>query len=289
MDINVTEKVATIIKGYASSKPEATAKALRKHWLEFEPNQGINLVKVEQREQYEAIGIPIPILKAIGNEIAKTAGKDVTGFLPLAQLLWAEYGREGRVVAHIMFGAMALIEPQRLVPLLKELCRQCVSWEDADRLAMDAVEPIVRKYPDQWLSEMAVWLQDENKWVRRASITIIGRLPMKHATYTRHCLELTERLLFDLDVDVRKAVSFAIRTCARTDPQLVCAFLKKQVAAANSAAVWVLCDVIKSLDRRLVGEFAPLLPHYRKWGTAPEVSSKDKRSIESAIRVLEAS
>jgi hypothetical protein len=112
---------------------------------------------------------------------------------------------------------------------------------------------------------------------------------MKHATYTRHCLELTERLLFDQDVDVRKAVSFAIRTCARTDPQLVCVFLEKQVAAANSAAVWVLCDVIKSLDRRLIGEFAPLLPYYRKWGTAPEVSSKDKRSIESAIRVLEAS
>ena len=188
-----------------------------------------------------------------------------------------------------MFGAMTLIEPQRLVPLLKELCRQCVSWEDADRLAMDAVEPIVRMYPDQWLSEMAVWLQDENKWVRRAAITIFGRLPMKHPAYTSQYLALTEQLLSDTDVDVRRAVSFAIRTCARTNPQLVCAFLQKQVAAANSAAVWVLCDVIKSLDRRLIGEFAPLLPHYRKWVTAPEVSSKDKRSIESAIKVLEAS
>jgi len=67
MDINVPEKVATIIKGYASSKPEVTAKALREYWLGFEPNHGINLVKVEQREQYEAIGIPIPTLKAIGN------------------------------------------------------------------------------------------------------------------------------------------------------------------------------------------------------------------------------
>lgn len=286
---DIAEKVASIIKGYTSSKPEVTAKALRKYWLEFEPNKGLELVKAEQRKQFEAIGIPIPILKAIGNEVAKTARQDVNGFIPLAQLLWDEYGREGRVVALIIFGAMELIEPQRLVPLLKDLCKQCASWEDADRLAMDAVEPIVRKYPDTWLSEMEAWLKDENKWIRRASITIIGRLPMKHPAYTSQCLELTERLLSDTDTDVRRAVSFAIRTCARTDPQLAYAFLKKQVAAANSAAVWVLCDVIKSMDRRIIAEFAPLLPHYKEWGASPNISSKDKRSIESAIKVLQAS
>lgn len=286
---DIAEKVASIIEGYTSSKPEVTAKALRKYWLEFEPNKGLELVKAEQRKQFEAIGIPIPILKAIGNEVAKTARQDVNGFIPLAQLLWDEYGREGRVVALIIFGAMELIEPQRLVPLLKDLCKQCASWEDADRLAMDAVEPIVRKYPDTWLSEMEAWLKDENKWIRRASITIIGRLPMKHPAYTSQCLELTERLLSDTDTDVRRAVSFAIRTCARTDPQLAYAFLKKQVAAANSAAVWVLCDVIKSMDRRIIAEFAPLLPRYKKWGAAPNISSKDKRSIESAIKVLQAS
>ena len=289
INADVAEKVATIIKGYKSSKPEATARALRKYWLEFEPNKGIELIKAEQREQFEAIGIPIPILKAIGNEIAKSARKDVNSFIPLAQLLWDEYGREGRVVALIIFGVMELIEPQRLVPLLKDLCRQCASWEDADRLAMDAVEPIVRKYPDQWLSEMSVWLNDKNKWVRRASVTIIGRLPMKHPPYTRQCLELTERLLFDTDVEVRKAVSFAIRICAKADPKLVCVFLKKQVPASKPAAVWVLCDVIKSMDHKIIAAFSPLLPRYKKWSVAPDVSSKDQRSIESAIKVLQAS
>jgi len=289
MNNDIAEKVTSIIKGYTSSKPEGTAKALRKYWLEFTPNKGIELIKAKQREQFEAIGIPIPTLKAIGNEIAKTARQDVNGFIPLAQLLWDEYGREGRVVALIIFGAMELIEPQRLVPLLKDLCKQCVSWEDADRLAMDAVEPIVRKYPDTWLSEMEAWLEDENKWIRRAAITIIGRLPMKHPSYTSRCLALTERLLSDTDVDVRRAVSFAIRTCARVDPKLARAFLEKQVPATHSAAVWVLCDVIKSMDRRIIAEFAPLLPRYKKWGAVSDISSKDKRSIESAIKVLQAS
>lgn len=284
---DISEKVANIIKNHVSSKPEVTAKALRKYWLEFTPNKGIELIKAELREHFEAVGIPVPVLKAIGDELAKAARKDVDGFIPLAQLLWDEYGREGRIVALIIFGAMELIEPQHLVPMLKELCKHCNSWEDADRLAMDAVEPIVRKYPDGWLNEIVGWLKDENKWVRRASITIIGRLPMKYPAYTSQCLELAEYILFDTDTDVKKAVSFAIRNCARSDPRLACEFLKKQIPPADPAAVWVLCDVIKSMDRRIISEFASLLPRYRKWSMASDISSKDKRSIESAIGVLQ--
>jgi 3-methyladenine DNA glycosylase AlkD len=289
MITDIAEKVSSIIKSYTRNNPEVTAANLREYWLEFEPNKGIELIKAEQREQYEAIGIPIPILKAIGNEIAKTARKDVDGFIPLAQLLWRDYGREGRVVALIIFGAMELVDPLRLVPLLKDLCKQCVSWEDTDRLAMDAVEPIVRKYPDKWMSEMAAWMDDQNKWIRRASVTIVGRLTMKHPAYTNQCLGLTGRLLLDTDVDVRRAVSFSIRICAKTDPKLACAFLEKQVSAANPATVWVLCDVIKSMDRKIIVEFASLVPSYKKWSTNLDISSKDRRSIENVITVLQAS
>lgn len=289
MNNDIPEKVASLIKNYISSQPEVAANALRAYWLEFAPNKGIELIKAEQREQLEAIGIPIPVLKAMGNEIAKMARKDVSGFVPLARLLWDEYGREGRVVALIIFGAMVLVEPEYLVPQLKDLCQQCISWEDADRLAMDALEPMVRKYPDKWLGEIALWLNDQNKWVRRAAVTVIGRLPMKHPTYTRQCLEFTERLLVDPDLDVKRAVSFAIRICAKADPHLVCVFLQKQVPPSHPTAVWVLCDVIKSMDRKHIAAFSPLLPCYQNWSTASGVSSKDRRSIESAIKILQAS
>jgi 3-methyladenine DNA glycosylase AlkD len=251
----VAQRIALIIKEYTSHNLEITAQALREQWLEYEPNRGIELIKAEQREQYKAVGIPIPVLKAMGNEIAKAAQKDINRFMPLAQLLWNEYGREGHVVALIIFGAMNLIEPERLVPLLKTICKRCVSWEDADRLAMDALEPVVQKDPDTWLSELGTWLDDNNKWVRRGSVTVIGRLPMKYPAYTEQCLEFNERLLLDTEVDVRKAVSFAIRICAKANPRMVYKFLKQRVSSSNPAAVWVLCDVIKSMDRKIIGEF----------------------------------
>lgn len=287
MNNDAAEKVASILSSYTSIDPDGIAQALRTYWLEFEPNQGVELIKADVRANYEAVGIPIPVLQVIGKEIAKAARRDLQGYLPLAQKLWDSYGREGRVVALIIFGAMVPVEPERLVPLLKELCKGCLSWEDADRLAMDAVEPIVRKYPDLWLGEIATWLTDENKWVRRASITIIGRLPMKHPAHVQQCLAYAEQLLLDTELDVKRAVSFAIRMCAKVNSRLAYDFLEKQLEAPNAAAVWVLCDVIKSMDRKITSTFSPLLPGYERWSASSEISAKDRRSLESAIKVLQ--
>jgi hypothetical protein len=72
-------------------------------------------------------------------------GRRVEDFLPLACTLWDSTGREGRVVAVIALGATELVDPETIIPLLRELARTYVTWEDANRLAMDALEPIVRK------------------------------------------------------------------------------------------------------------------------------------------------
>jgi 3-methyladenine DNA glycosylase AlkD len=286
MATEISAHTVSILKDYSPSDPQATADALQAYWLTFETNQGINLVKAEQRAQIGAVGTPVPVLKDMGSVIAKAASKDVDKFLPLAHLLWDRYGREGRIVALIVFGAMELADPQRLVPILKELCRSCVSWEDADRLSMDALEPIVRKFPAPWIGEMAAWLNDENKWVRRAAVTVILRLPMKHPELSEQCLQLAGSLICDADMDVKRAVSFAIRMIAKIDPELVLAFIEKQLARPDPDATWVLCDVIKSLDRKLLGKFSVLLPLFQNWRAMPTISDKNRRSIDSAIKVL---
>jgi 3-methyladenine DNA glycosylase AlkD len=277
-------KVGAILESYNPAEPGLSARALRNYWLEFEPNRGIELIKAEQRAAHEAIGIPIRNLKSIGDEAARTAQENVSGYIPLVQTLWEEFGREGRVIALIIAGAMELVEPQTIIPLLKGLCKSCYSWEDADRLAMDALEPIVRKKPDLWLGEIEHWLEDRNKWVRRAAVTVVGRLPMKHPAYVESCLKLAEPLLLDEDVDVKKAVSFAIRLCAKSNPGKAYEFMERQVPPENSGATWVLCDVIRSMDRKTLRELSALLERYQEWVALPNISNKDKRSIQSAIR-----
>jgi 3-methyladenine DNA glycosylase AlkD len=170
-----------------------------------------------------------------------------------------------------------------------ELCRACVTWEDADRLAMYALEPIVRKEPEVWLETLEPWLADENKWLRRAGVTVAGRLAMKHPAYTVRCLELAEQLLLDDEVDVKKAVSFAIRLCARGEVAPVCDFLARHVPPRDPAATWVLCDAVRSMAKKLLPEFASLLSRYEQWAADPALSAKDRRSVESAVKTLKAS
>jgi 3-methyladenine DNA glycosylase AlkD len=285
MKIDVADQVGGILSAYDPSIPSATADALRELWMGFEPKSMAG-IKAEQRAQQETVGIPVAVLKSIGKAIGKAARKRVDDFIPLARLLWDQYGREGRGVAVTPLGMMELTDPDRLVPILMETCRTCITWEDADQLAMNALEPIVRKEPETWLPALEPWLDDENKWVRRAAVTVAGRLAMKHPTYTTKCLELAERLLLDEETDVKKAVSFAIRLAARGEVVPVRDFLARHVPPGDPAATWVLCDAIRSMATKLLPEFAPLTPLYEQWAADPGLNTKDRRSIESAIKTL---
>jgi 3-methyladenine DNA glycosylase AlkD len=151
---------------------------------------------------------------------------------------------------------------------------------------MDALEPIVRKEPEEWLGEIEPWLSDENRWVRRAGITVVGRLPMKHPTYTLRCLSLAEPLLYDLEEVVKKAVSFAVRLSARGDSLAVREFLNAHVPPSDPAATWVLCDIIRSMSPSLKSDFKPLLPNYERWAADPGLSGVEQRSVNSAVKIL---
>ena len=278
-------RVASLIDEYDPSVPRLTADGLRTLWLGFEANS-IGGIKEKEQAKQETVGISVSVLQSIGNEVAKTARKRVDDFIPLMQVLWDDYGREGRVVSVFPLGKMELVDPEAIFPLTMELCRSCHTWEDADQLAMRAVEPIVRKDPYNWLPRIEPWLQDDNRWVRRTGVTVAGRLPMKQPAYTERCLELAGRLLLDQEEVVKKATSFAIRLCARGDVQPVVTFLSARVPPADSRAAWVLCDIIRSMAKAFLPEFATLLPLYEAWLADEKLDPKYRRSVESAVRVL---
>ncbi|MBN1123067.1 MAG: DNA alkylation repair protein [Anaerolineae bacterium] len=283
--IDLKEQIAAIVAAYDPANPRPTADALREAWLQFEP-KSIAGIKAKERAKQETVGIPVPELKKIGQELARSAGKRVDDFIPLTRLLWDDYGREGRVVTLIPLGKMELAAPEKIIPILYDMCKTCYTWEDADRLAMDALEQIVRKKPDQWLAVLEPWLADENMWVRRAGVTAVGRLPMKHADYAARCLEMTEPLLDHEETEVKKAVSFAYRIIARGDTGVIVDFLDRNVPPDNPVATWVLCDTIRSMATALLPDFVSLIPNFERWAADPDLGSKDRKSVESALAKL---
>jgi 3-methyladenine DNA glycosylase AlkD len=283
--VDLKEETRRILESYDPQRLDETARKLEALWSRVPIKEGgAALVKAEIRKEYQALGVPVPALGEIGQEMGKVARKRVEDFLPLARLLWDQYGREGRLVASTLLGPMELAAPDRAMPLIEELARTCTTWEDCDQLAMRALEPIVRKQPEEYLAAMDGWVGDDNKWVRRAAITVIARVPMKHAEYTERCLQMVEPALGDEDVDVRRAVSFAIRMGARGEPKVVVSFIRSQRHRTDPASVWVLCDAMRSMTKTSLPHFKSLLPTYEDLLTS--VDAKSQRSVASAIRVL---
>lgn len=278
-------KARRIVAAYQPQSSDETADALRELWSRVPPTEGgAFLVKAEIREEFEALGVPVAALREVGKEIGSVARKRVDDFLPLARLLWDGYGREGRLVASTFLGSMELMAPEVVIPVIRELAQTCVTWEDCDQLAMSALEPIVRKDPEDYLATLDPWVSDANKWVRRASITVIGRLPMKQPTYTEICLSMVEQAFGDGDPDVRRALSFSIRISARGELEAVKTFIEAQAHRTDSSSIWVLCDVIRSMTKKFLPQFRDLLPIYENW--LATVDSKSQRSVASAIKVL---
>jgi 3-methyladenine DNA glycosylase AlkD len=279
------QATADIMAGYDPSALAETVSALRALWLQA-PAKEVGSLTAADREALQSVGTEVAVLAAMGQAIGRVARRRVDDLLPLARRLWDEHGREGRIVAVHALGPMELADPEQVFPVLYGLARTCLSWEDCDQLAMWAVEPIVRKEPARWLPRLEPWLEDESKWVRRAGITVVARLPMKHPGYVARCLALAETLLHDRDHDVRRAVSFAIRLAARAEIAPVVEFLSRHVPPQDPAATWLLCDVIRSMTKKFLPTFAALLPLYEQWAGDPALSAHDRRSVESAAKVL---
>lgn len=244
-------------------------------------------IKSEELAKQKNVGAPVTLLRQIGAEAAKITSQDLNRFLPLAELLWNDYGREGRIVASVILGKMELRDPERVIPYLKKLCRSCITWEDCDQLAMRGLEPIVRKDPEIWLPEMAAWTADSSKWVQRAGVTVVGRLPIKNPSYTKRCLEMIKPLLNAQDEVVRKAVSFAIRVSARGEVVEVVDFLQDLIPHDDHDTIWIFCDVIRNMTKKFLPEFFVLLPLFAEWSKDPSIPPKNLRSIQSAVKALQ--
>jgi 3-methyladenine DNA glycosylase AlkD len=279
------EETHRILAEYEPALAAEVAKELETLWSEVPLREGgASLVKAETRIGYKALGVPVPDLSEIGKEIGRAAGNRVEDFFPLAMVLWTGYGREGRLVACTFLGYMELAAPQAVLPELLALAQTCLTWEECDQLAMRALEPIVRKQPEEYLGGLRAWVAHENKWVRRAGVTVIARVPMKHPQRTEKCLDMVEPVLGDGDQDVRRAVSFAVRMGARGDPSAVATFIEEQAHRTDQESIWVLCDAMRSMTKKLLPEFKSLLPVYENWlAYAPPQS---ERSLASAIKVL---
>ncbi|SDL87921.1 DNA alkylation repair protein [Nonomuraea jiangxiensis] len=141
--------------------------------------------------------------------------------------LWREAEfREERYAAIELSGYHLYREYQTLytVPMYEEMIVTGAWWDLVDELATHRVGGLLATYPDSMRPLMLEWAHDDDLWKRRTSILCQNRF--KRRTDTALLYACIEPSLSDNDFFARKAIGWALREYAKTNPGEVLRYVK---------------------------------------------------------------
>jgi 3-methyladenine DNA glycosylase AlkD len=114
-----------------------------------------------------------------------------------------------------------------LMPMLEEMIMSGAWWDYVDALAQ-VVGELLRSHPKKIRPLMRAWSTDANLWKRRVSI--ICQLSFKRDTDLKLLYANIEPNLPDRDFFIRKAIGWALRQYAWTDPKEVARYVREHEA-----------------------------------------------------------
>ncbi|HET7741859.1 MAG TPA: DNA alkylation repair protein [Mycobacterium sp.] len=109
-------------------------------------------------------------------------------------------------------------------PLYRTLIITGAWWDTVDEIAANLIGPILASHPGQVRSTLVAWATDPNLWLRRTAV--IAQLGAKHHTDLELLTLAIDANAADTDFFIRKAIGWALRQYARTDPAWVRAFVE---------------------------------------------------------------
>jgi 3-methyladenine DNA glycosylase AlkD len=180
-------------------------------------------MRAYMRDQFPYVGLPAPQLRAI--ERVVFAGLPVPTESDLREFAlgcWARPEREFQYVAcDYLRRHLAVPEPS-FVPVARQLITTKPWWDTIDPLATRFVGGLVQRHP-ALLTTMDEWSAEPDMWLVRTAI--LHQLHYGSATDTARLFSYCERQAGHPDFFVRKAIGWALRHYARTDPGAVRAFV----------------------------------------------------------------
>jgi len=182
-------------------------------------------MKKYMRDQFEYLGIKSPQGAALMKEFIKEQGLP-----PIAQLdtiareLWSLPQREFQYAAMSLMGRLEKkVEPE-FISTIEYLLVTKSWWDTVDALAGHAVGTQFKRFPDVREKYLKKWRKSDNFWLRRT--TLLFQLGYKKETDFDLLCELIKENLGSDEFFINKAIGWALRQYAHTNPAPVKKFVK---------------------------------------------------------------
>ena len=179
------------------------------------------------KHRFTFLGVPAPARRAAQkptlDALAAATGDELIAF---ARACWAD--DTARELQYAAADALRRhnrpIEPGHL-PALAELITTRSWWDTVDTLAAHAVGPLVARHPEL-SAVMDAWIDDDDLWLARTAI--LHQLMWKDRTDPERLFAYADRRAADTDFFIRKALGWALRQYARTDPDAVRTYVESR-------------------------------------------------------------
>jgi 3-methyladenine DNA glycosylase AlkD len=175
------------------------------------------------RGQFPFLGIPSPTQKALTREVLAGLGRPAEPDLAAVALAcWQRPEREYQYFACGWLRRHARLCGPEFIDTAQHLLVTKSWWDTVDSLAAHLVGPLVARYP-RLVATTDAWLTDGDRWLVRTAI--LHQLTYGSDTDTGRLFGYCTRQAGHPDFFVRKAIGWALRQYARTDPPAVRAYL----------------------------------------------------------------
>ena len=175
------------------------------------------------RDQFVFFGVPTPQRRAITKQVlAPLVAPSPTDLEEIGPLAWLADERETQYAAvDVLVRDVRLARPE-LLDTVSALVTTKSWWDTVDALAASVVGPLVRRYPEL-VSTLDGWIEGDELWLARTAI--LHQLAYKADTDVDRLLRYSLAWADHPDFFARKAIGWALRQYARTDPDTIRVFV----------------------------------------------------------------
>lgn len=227
-------------------------------------------------------GVRWPLNAAVDRGFrAATRGERPSGYLELADRLFAEAELEPRWFAFGLLDRLLPVDPERAWQLLRRAAREASDWITVDSLAHPYGRGILLE-PYRW-AELEQLVYSASEWERRLVGSTIATTPFVDQRLGRerqvavHGLGLIGDLIGDAEPNVQKALAWALRSLVLVDADAVLAFVEREASRAaamdDGLRAWVLRDVLVKLPAAPAASIKAQLEAIRRKPGAPATSA----------------
>ncbi len=175
------------------------------------------------RDRFPFLGVKTPVRRATSRPLVRASTSLDPGELAeLVDALRAMPEREFHYVASDVLRANDRRLPADFIDPIRRWIVTDSWWDTVDAIASPTVGTMIRSHP-ALLDVMDAWIDDEDIWLARTAI--LHQLRFGDDTDQRRLFDYADRRAADSEFFIRKAIGWALRQYARTDPGAVRRFV----------------------------------------------------------------